>query len=889
VTWYTWPTPELGFNWADDALDTTPTPDNPTPLMVQLTAAGAQVFSYLNAGPDATPIPIQYAYTYLATPLDAATTPLLTDGAGHALAAIRTFPDGRMNLAMTWDSNPHLLHTMLLSYGVVNWVTGGVFIGDRHVYMSPQVDDVFIDNTHWVGGTTEGTACGTPVDSTGGEVRMTGADLNAVIDWQQLRRLDPLTPALRLTLAFNGVGTTGIYSPDSLTSTAANRQGQFYWVSHTWDHESLDAPMTGSEATMELMQNNALATQMAFRFYSPMNLVQPNVSGLAHLEFLDAAYATGVRYLVSDTSKPAENNPAPNIGIWNALHPGMFQIPRRANNLFFNVATPADWVAEYNCMYRTYWGEDKNYAQLIDIISQELLAYLLRGELDPWMFHQPNLIAYDGTHTLLTDLLDATIAKYRGYYTLPILSLRMDQIGDRMAHRTIARTSGVTGTIQPGQGITLTSPVDVTIPVTGVRVTGAESYGGQWISWIALKANQPLFVPSTATPGTQPPTANAGPAQRVLSLTPVTLAGLGTDSNVPARPLTFAWTQTSGPAVTLAGAATATASFTAPMLPAGTASAALTFTLTVSNDLLSTSSTTTVTVVTPRRPTAQAGTSQTVNWNTSVTLNGVGTDVNIPPLPITFQWTQTSGPAVTLASATSAVTTFTAPNLALGAPNVALGFRLAVSNGAFTTTASTTVTVRAPRAPTSRAGAAQTVNWNTLVTLNGSGADSNTPPRPLTFAWTQTSGVAVTLANPAAAVTTFTAPTLPVGGANVVLGFRLTVTSALASTTSSTTVTVRAPRAPTASAGVSQTVRQFALVTLSGSGTDRNVPARPLTFTWTQTLGPAVTLSAPNAAVTTFTAPAVPAGVFSVTLRFRLAVSNGLATTTSSTTVTVVR
>ena len=118
------------------------------------------MFSYLNAGSTASPIKVQHSWTYLATPLDTATTPLLTDGAGHALAAIRTFPDGRKNLAMTFDSNPYLLHTMLLSYGVVNWVTGGVFIGDRHVYASPQVDDVFIDNTHWVGGST---ACGTPV------------------------------------------------------------------------------------------------------------------------------------------------------------------------------------------------------------------------------------------------------------------------------------------------------------------------------------------------------------------------------------------------------------------------------------------------------------------------------------------------------------------------------------------------------------------------------------------------------------------------------------------------------------------------------------------------------------------------------------------------------
>ena len=44
-------------------------------------------------------------------------------------------------------------------------------------------------------------------------------------------------------------------------------------------------------------------------------------------------------------------------------------IPRRANNLFFNVTTPADWTAEYNCLYRSYWGRDLAYGEILDKIS----------------------------------------------------------------------------------------------------------------------------------------------------------------------------------------------------------------------------------------------------------------------------------------------------------------------------------------------------------------------------------------------------------------------------------------------------------------------------------------------------------------------------------------
>jgi hypothetical protein len=61
-----------------------------------------------------------------------------------------------------------------------------------------------------------------------------------------------------------------------------------------------------------------------------------------------------------------------------------------------------------------------------------------------------------------------------------------------------------------------------------------------------------------------PPTANAGPDLTVVSGGNVTLKGSGTDPD--SDPLTYAWSQLSGPAVSLSGASTATASFTAPVV-----------------------------------------------------------------------------------------------------------------------------------------------------------------------------------------------------------------------------------------------------------------------------------------------------------------------------------
>src|SRR6185295_1670620 len=125
--------------------------------------------------------------------------------------------------------------------------------------------------------------------------------------------------------------------------------------------------------------------------------------------------------------------------------------------------------------------------------------------------------------------------------------------------------------------------------------------------------------------------------------------------------------------------------------------------------------------------------------------------------------------------------------------------------------------------PTPNAGANQTVASGTVaVTLSGSGQDLNAAARTLTYAWTQISGPAVTLAAANTASPTFTAPTLDNGGSNATLTFQLTVGHAAdgVTATATTNVTVTAPPvlAPTANAGANQTVPSgTAGVTLSGS------------------------------------------------------------------------
>ena len=91
--------------------------------------------------------------------------------------------------------------------------------------------------------------------------------------------------------------------------------------------------------------------------------------------------------------------------------------------------------------------------------------------------------------------------------------------------------------------------------------------------------------------------------------------------------------------------------------------------------------------------------------------------------------------------------------------------------------------------------------------------------------------------------------------------------------------------APSANAGTDQTVAESVVVQLAGSGTDADGDS--LTYSWTQTAGPTVTLNAPNSAATSFTAPDVAPGNGEV-LTFRLtATDTSNATGTDTVSITV--
>jgi hypothetical protein len=98
------------------------------------------------------------------------------------------------------------------------------------------------------------------------------------------------------------------------------------------------------------------------------------------------------------------------------------------------------------------------------------LRYLLRWDAYPLMFHQANLRAYDGRHSLLTDLLDAVLTKYTALSRVPLRSPMLHDLGAELMSRREWSRADVRATLDPVGALTVVSPVAVTVPVTGLSM-----------------------------------------------------------------------------------------------------------------------------------------------------------------------------------------------------------------------------------------------------------------------------------------------------------------------------------------------------------------------------------------------------------------------------------
>ncbi len=287
-------------------------------------------------------------------------------------------------------------------------------------------------------------------------------------------------------------------------------------------------------------------------------------------------------------------------------------------------------------------------------------------------------------------------------------------------------------------------------------------------------------------------------------------------------------------------------------------------------------------------PIADAGADQTVEPGALVTLDG-SRSIDPEGDALTYSWQQLAGTTVEIDLTDPARPTFTAPSVPSSAQT--LTFQLVVSDGTDLSPPDTVdITVsRLNNRPVADAGDDQDgidgnpppVPGGGTATLDGS--NSYDPDGdPITCSWSQTGGTAVTIADPAACVTSFEAPAaVPLGGAR--LTFALIVDDGFESSAPDTVdvLITGNDQPPIAHAGgavdahgdpVALVRDEGTLVVLNGSGSS-DPEGQPLSFAWTQTGGTPVDLQGFDQVHATFVAPPVSGG--GQLLEFELAVSDG--------------
>ena len=441
-------------------------------------------------------------------------------------------------------------------------------------------------------------------------------------------------------------------------------------------------------------------------------------------------------------------------------------------------------------------------------------------------------------------------------------------------------TVPVTVTSPDGRRIRVGDPAVSQVPTSVTfRLTVRDGNGGVATDDVVITYSEPNGLPVAVAGPDQAATlaaAGATPGEIVLD---------GSGSSDPdGDPITFTWTQSSGPAVTIRSdnADGSRVVVTEPSTP-GT----VVIELRVEDDQggASTDSVSIVYSAPNTAPVADAGPDQTNQAGDGVFtfLDGSGSS-DPDGDTLSYEWRQVSGPTVPVTVVSSDGSRIRVGDVSEADVPATVVFRLTVRDGnGGTATDEVSITYPENQPPTADAGPDQTTSLpaagQTATPVVLSAVATDPERRPVSYSWVQLSGPAVTITDVTPNSRQVSLSTPETAGTVVI---ELTVTDD-ANNTATDTVSVTYDPAPNTAPSVDASDDQMLIGVFSGSGTPQSATVSatasdpdgdPLAFTWTQLSGPATTLvTSADAAGTSTRTYSQPASAGTVV--YEVSVSDG--------------
>lgn len=497
-----------------------------TPVQTSLTATGASFFETLKATAQ---IPISLSYVYRSTiEPGCAAQPLLTAGS-DVLGVVTTSTDGRERAALTFSSNQYLPQADLLGYGLVNWATKGVFIGEQRHWINVDEDDWFNSGDHlYPDGTLE----------TDPGFRLSGPEVSQINNQQTaFRNKYPLANTFTLNMAYNAgdfdarahAMCTSLLSRDPLSSYSRCLRNRFRWVNHTLTHPEMNFT-TYAQSVAEIRDNLTKVRNRGFTVptevlktgeYSGLGVYNPDPNapdtdpptdfglGASNPNLLKAAKDLGVKYLHGNMSFESHKPDCFNCGIVHPMEPALMVVPDWPTNIGYHTTTPAEQTYLFNTLYGPtgkfpFFDHNLTYAEVVDYESGVALQHVMDGSAYTHTLHVGNLHQYASGKSLTFDWLNAILDKYSSYYKVPLRN--PDWVG--LASYVSSRTAHTAEYEQGNDAlwnrvtnqVTYQAARTGSLFVTGVTGGGSQTevYGADNISRVGLTAGNTVTL--TATP-----------------------------------------------------------------------------------------------------------------------------------------------------------------------------------------------------------------------------------------------------------------------------------------------------------------------------------------------------------------------------------------------------